>query len=232
MARTIPVLLLTGVLCCPFTAAAQELPPYSPGRNVTAPKLLKEVKPGYTAEALGKKITGNVWLECVVKTDGTPSEIRVTRGLEPSLDAEAVKSMEQWRFKPGEKDGAPVPVKIEVMMSFTIGDKKGEQVRLEAPPAPQVYESGNGVSTPVVLHSVNPQYTPGMRRASVQGSVMLKCTVMPDGSVSDVTVSQSLDPELDQEATKAAKQWRFRPGKKDGQPVPVRVTIEMTFSLR
>jgi TonB family protein len=126
MTRTIPALMLTGVLCGSFTVAAQEIPPYTAGRNVSAPRLVKEVKPRYTAEAMQKKISGNVWLECVVRTDGTPSEVRVTRGLDPGLDAEAVKTLEQWRFKPGEKEGEPVPVKIEVMMSFTLRDKKVE----------------------------------------------------------------------------------------------------------
>ena len=37
---------------------------------------------------------------------------------------------------------------------------------------------------------------------------------------------------LDQEAIKAAKMWRFRPGMRQGEPVPVIITIELTFTLR
>jgi len=57
---------------------------------------------------------------------------------------------------------------------------------------------------------------------------------MPDGSVSEVQITKSLDSTfgLDQEAIKAAKQWRFKPGMRQGEPVPVRVTIELTFTLR
>ena len=71
-------------------------------------------------------------------------------------------------------------------------------------------------------------------RAKVQGTVLLECVVLPDGSVGNVQVSKSLDPNfgLDQEAIKAAKQWRFRPGTRQGQPVAVLVTIELTFTLR
>ena len=45
---------------------------------------------------------------------------------------------------------------------------------------------------------------------------------------------QTLDPifGLDQEAIKAARQWRFAPGTKQGQPVPVLVTIAIAFTLR
>jgi TonB family protein len=96
------------------------------------------------------------------------------------------------------------------------------------------YRPGNGVSTPVVLREVKPQYTSDAMRAKVQGSVLLECIVRPDGTVGDVKVARSLDPVfgLDLEAMKAARQWRFRPGMRQGEPVAVLVVIELTFTLR
>ncbi|SRR5258706_8933500 len=96
------------------------------------------------------------------------------------------------------------------------------------------YRPGNGVSTPVVLREVKPQYTSDAMRAKVQGSVLLECIVRADGSVGDVKVARSLDPVfgLDLEAMKAARQWRFRPGMRQGEPVSVLVVIELTFTLR
>jgi TonB family protein len=97
-----------------------------------------------------------------------------------------------------------------------------------------VYRPGSGVTTPRVLREVKPQYTADAMRAKVQGTVWLECVVMPDGSVGDVRVTKSLDPifGLDQEAIKAARGWRFAPGMRQGQPVPVLVTIELSFTLR
>jgi len=96
------------------------------------------------------------------------------------------------------------------------------------------YRPGNGVTTPVVVREVKPQYTSDAMRAKVQGSVLLECIVKPDGSVGDVKVARSLDPVfgLDLEAMKAARQWRFRPGMRQGEPVAVLVVIELTFTLR
>ena len=96
------------------------------------------------------------------------------------------------------------------------------------------YRPGSGVTLPSVLREVKPAYTADAMRAKVQGSVWLECIVMPDGSVGDVKVTRSLDPifGLDQEAIKAAKLWRFRPGMRQGEPVPVIITIELTFTLR
>jgi protein TonB len=81
---------------------------------------------------------------------------------------------------------------------------------------------------------VKPQYTSDAMRAKIQGAVLLQCTVRPDGSVTDIQVMRSLDPRfgLDEEAIKAARQWRFAPGTRMGQPVSVQITIELTFTLR
>ena len=84
------------------------------------------------------------------------------------------------------------------------------------------------------MKEVKPAYTADAMRAKIQGSVWLECIVMPDGSVGEVKVTRSLDPifGLDQEAIKAARQWRFAPGTRMGQAVPVQITIELTFTLR
>jgi TonB family protein len=97
-----------------------------------------------------------------------------------------------------------------------------------------VYRPGNGVTNPRLLREVRPQYTSDAMRAKVQGTVLLECVVNTDGSVGNVQVVRSLDSVfgLDQEAIKAAKQWRFSPGSRLGQPVPVMITIELTFTLR
>jgi protein TonB len=71
-------------------------------------------------------------------------------------------------------------------------------------------------------------------RAKIQGEVLLECVVQPDGSVGNIRVVRSLDSVfgLDQEAIKAARQWEFIPGTRQGQPVPVLVTIAIAFTLR
>jgi len=96
------------------------------------------------------------------------------------------------------------------------------------------YRPGNGVTLPRVLHEVKPQYTSDAMRAKIQGTVLIECIVQPDGSVTDVHVVRSLDPTfgLDQEAVKAARAWRFAPGLRMGEPVPVQISIELTFTLR
>jgi TonB family protein len=97
-----------------------------------------------------------------------------------------------------------------------------------------VYRPGNGVVLPRLIREVRPNYTSDAMRAKIQGVVVLECVVRPDGSVGDVQVIRSLDSTfgLDQEAISAAKKWRFAPGTRQGEPVPVLVSIELTFTLR
>src|SRR5215204_6507444 len=94
-----------------------------PGGGVTAPKVTKEVRVSYTADAMRAKVQGGVALEAVVRVDGTVGEVRVVRSLDRryGLDDEAVKALKQWQFTPGQKDGGAVPVVVEVDMTFAIG---------------------------------------------------------------------------------------------------------------
>ena len=97
----------------------------------------------------------------------------------------------------------------------------------------EVYKIGGDVKSPVLVKDVKPNYTAGAMRRKVQGVVEMQAIVLADGTVADdVKVTRSLDDELDQEAIKAVKQWQFKPGTKDGHPVAVQVSIEMSFTLR
>lgn len=93
---------------------------YRPGGAVTSPRVLVQVKPTYTTEALQNKVQGTVVLELVVTRDGQPSQIRVIRSLDSALDRQAVSAAAQWRFAPGRLAGVPVDVLVTMMMDFSI----------------------------------------------------------------------------------------------------------------
>jgi len=97
-----------------------------------------------------------------------------------------------------------------------------------------VYNIGNGVVSPIPTFQPKPKYTADAMRAKVQGTVVMSAVVLPDGSVTDVRITRSLDQSfgLDQEAIRTAKTWRFRPGTLKGEPVAVRIQIELDFNLR
>jgi len=90
----------------------------------------------------------------------------------------------------------------------------------------------NGVKAPALIREVKPNYTSDAMKRQVQGVVEMSTVVKTDGSVGPIEITRSLDPDLDEEAMKALRQWKFRPGTKDDQAVNVEVNIEMTFTLR
>lgn len=223
------IALAVGVNVASVVYAGQEQV-YKPGQAVTAPVVEKDLKPHYTPAALTARVQGFVKLECVVRADGTVGDIRVVEPLHPDLDAASVRALTEWRFKPGMKDGKPVAVRVEIDMSFRLSDAAHQP---KGPPldSPEVFKPSAEVKAPRIRVEVKPTYSPTALRDKAQGMVRLDCVVLPDGSVGDIRVSQRLHPDLDDEAVRTLRKWRFLPGTKDGVAVPVQVEVEMTFTL-
>jgi len=90
------------------------------------------------------------------------------------------------------------------------------------------------ITMPRPIEQANPNYTPAAMEIKIQGAVIMTCIVQFDGACTDIDVVESLDTRygLDDQATKALAKWRFEPGARHDEPVPVSVTVEMTFTLR
>lgn len=96
-----------------------------------------------------------------------------------------------------------------------------------------VYRVGNGVTAPTVRSQVRPHYTSEAMQRKIQGTVVLEMIVGLDGIPYDVRVARSLDAGgLDEEAIRAAKQWRFNPGRLGETPVDVLVILVIDFHIR
>lgn len=95
----------------------------------------------------------------------------------------------------------------------------------------KTYKVGDGVSAPEPIERQQPQYTKEAKEAGIQGTVVLSVKITSEGLVDDAKVVKSLQPDLDEEAIKAAKKWKFKPAMKDGKPVTVVATIEINFRL-
>jgi protein TonB len=83
-----------------------------------APRLIHKTDPAYTKQALDAKLEGSVTLSAMIGTDGVPSDIKVVRGLGNGLDEKSVECFQAWRFSPGLKNGQPIPVKAQVVVTF------------------------------------------------------------------------------------------------------------------
>jgi TonB family protein len=200
-------------------ALAQTREVHQIGNGVTSPVLIREVKPVYTQAAMDRKVQGTVEVNAVILANGTVGDVTVKKSLDPDLDAEAIRAAKQWKFKPGTKDGEPVPVEVSIELSFTLRDGP-------------TYKIGAGVTAPVLIKEVKPNYPDSVKSEGIKGTVEMEGTVEPDGTITGIRVTHALEPRLDEEAVRALRQWRFRPGQKDGVAVRVQVEVEMSFTVR
>ncbi len=95
-----------------------------------------------------------------------------------------------------------------------------------------VFKVGGGVTPPTVVQRIEPQYSEEARKARYQGTVVLEAIVRKDGTCDILRIVRSLGFGLDENAIQALKQWRFRPGMRNGVPVDVALNIEVNFNLR
>jgi TonB family protein len=86
--------------------------------EITPPRLKEVASPDYTEEAKKKKIEGTVTIAIVVDKKGDVVDAKVVKGLGHGLDENAVVAVKEWKYKPAEKDGTPIAVKMEVTVEF------------------------------------------------------------------------------------------------------------------
>ncbi|MGP8184885.1 MAG: energy transducer TonB [Terracidiphilus sp.] len=95
-----------------------------------------------------------------------------------------------------------------------------------------VYQIGGGISAPVVIHSVDPEFSDEARRAKYQGICLVSLIVDAQGNPQNVHVARALGMGLDEKAIEAVRQYKFKPAMKDGKtPVAVVVTVEVDFRI-
>jgi protein TonB len=82
--------------------------------------LLSKVPARFTDEARRRGIQGAVLLSLAVDEGGMVQDIHVERSLEPGLDKEAIKAVRQWQFRPGQRHGRPMRVKVQVEIKFSL----------------------------------------------------------------------------------------------------------------
>jgi TonB family protein len=94
-----------------------------------------------------------------------------------------------------------------------------------------VYKVGNGVTAPRAIYMPNPDFSQEARDAHYQGTCVLALIVGADGLPHNIRVTAHLGMGLDEKAVEAVQKWRFEPGRKNGEPVAVRIAVEVEFHL-
>jgi TonB family protein len=96
----------------------------------------------------------------------------------------------------------------------------------------KVYKIGNGVTPPVLTHSVDATY-PQSERSKGKANVVVVCELVVNskGRPDDVHVVRSAGRDFDNSAMDAIRQYRFTPAMRKGSPVAVSISIETNMRL-
>ena len=193
---------------------------------------------------------GRVTVQFVVGKDGSIGNVGILRGVDPNLDAEAIRvisSMPKW--KPGTQKGEPVNVRYTVPVMFRLTPEPVEKIdemivvgyrNPDAPVTGEVYEVADkmpefpGGMTGLMQHlSKNIRYPAEAHTNNIQGRVVVSVIINTEGKVTNAKIVQGVAPSLDAEAlrvTGTMPDWI--PGTKDGKPVNVKYTFPVVFRLQ
>lgn len=209
--------------------------------TVPAPALvpIRKIDPTYPEKARRAGIQGEVWLDVIVRADGTVGNVLVGQSLDTvfGLDQAAIVAVRQWQYPP-LTDGRASRPPLRVVVPFLLPNA--------APAAPRVVaeefddsalrptRNDPRVVAPKPRRPVPPTYTSAGLRAKIVGQIEIEAVVLADGTVGQVRVVKSLDKAtgLDDQALGAAREWTFEPGTLDGTPVPMIVSLVLAFNLR
>ena len=198
----------------------------------------------YPTEAIEKGIQGRVIVQMVVTKEGDIADTKIARGIDPLLDAEAlrvVSGMPKW--KPGKQKGEAVNVRYTLPVMFRLGgdaDKKEASTQTEA----KVDENGihqvceempefpGGMRECMNWLSKNVNYPATAQEKGIQGRVIIQFVVERDGSITEPKVVRGVDPDLDKEALRVVSAMpNWKPGKHKGEAVRVKYTLPVMYRL-
>ena len=207
-----------------------QMPEFPGGMGECMKFLSKNIK--YPAEAMENDIQGRVIMQFVVKKDGSISDAKVARSVDPILDKEALRvinAMPKW--KPGMHEGKAVNVKYTIPVAFKLTnesvDENGVYMVCDQMP---MYPGG--MQELMKYLQKNIQYPQEAKEKGIHGRVIVQFIVEKDGSIKDTKVIRGVNSSLDNEALRVINAMpKWEPGKHKGEAVSVRYTVPVSFKL-
>ena len=209
----------------------------------------------YPPEAERAKIEGEVIVKVHVSETGDVDSAEVVSG-QPALTTAALEAAKKWKFKPFIRNGKPSRAAGLLPFDFALPGNgivngasasrktadgqpfQGSPAQSGAAPesAPQPEPGGKIVDVPeaiierMVTHRVQPAYPYELRASGVQGTVVLNVVISKEGRMEKLDV-KSGPKLLIPETFNAVQLWQFKPYTVAGEPVEIRTTITVKFSL-
>lgn len=108
-------------------------------------------------------------------------------------------------------------------------DQRLQKIRARCASADQPTGVGGNIAAPLKLVDVKPVYPEQLQAAKIGGVVKLDALIGTDGTVRDVKVVDSANPDLERAAIDAVRQWEFTPTYLNCTPIEVRMQVLASF---
>lgn len=234
------------------------MPEFPQGMQALMNFLSKNIK--YPVEAHATGAQGRVIVSFVVRKDGSISDIKTVRSIDPYLDKEAervISTMPKWT--PGKQRGQAVNVRFTVPVMFRLTGPelpKAEEIKkaefeeivvvgyadknVEKPDSKAAqrvaeqmpaFPGGEAALMRYLARSI--KYPTIAQKNKEQGKVIIQMVIGKDGNMSDIEVVKGVSPTLDAEAIRVISNMpRWEPGMDKGKAIAVKYTIPVTFRLQ
>ncbi|MCG2816292.1 MAG: energy transducer TonB [Candidatus Aminicenantes bacterium] len=198
--------------------------------DMAPPKRIKMVEPVYPEKARQARVEGIVILGVRIDQTGRVKEAKIYRSKDPLINEAAIAAVKQWVFEPFFLKGKPVDVVFTVTVNFMLVKGEGAAEQVNETPAPPGLKTLD--TSPKIIKRVQPLYPAELRKAGIQGTVVLEVTTDEKGVPDKITVLKSESSELNQPSIDAVRQWVYEPTLIDGKPVSVTFTVTVRYKLK
>ncbi|MXW83403.1 MAG: energy transducer TonB [Rhodothermaceae bacterium] len=196
-----------------------------------------QAKVTYPEIARKANVEGRVIVQFIVDKNGSVRDAKILRRVGAGLDEEASRViMEEAKFIPGRQDGKPVAVRLSIPIVFKLRNEfESLSDQSKSPENQDVYEIVE--ENPRLIGGVRGlqakvKYPEIARKAHVEGRVIVQLVVDENGNGRDAEILRGAGAGLDEEAIRVIYEHaEFTPGRQDGKPVAVRVSIPIVFKL-
>jgi protein TonB len=86
------------------------------------PVPVRTVAPEFPSDLRDKGISGVVMVNVLIDAQGNPRDLKVTKSSNNAFDEPAVAALRKWKFKPAERDGSIVALRVVIPIRFSIDD--------------------------------------------------------------------------------------------------------------
>lgn len=86
------------------------------------PVPVRTVAPDFPNDLRDKGISGVVMVSVLIDAQGNPQGLKVTKSSNSAFEEPAVEALKKWKFKPAERDGEIVALRVIIPIRFSIDD--------------------------------------------------------------------------------------------------------------